>query len=255
MVFAPWRKIIPYMQNILNLLKRYGFWQCVKFSLGEFYGFIWNRCILHSFSLNNEDIIFDKLTGYKKSGFYVDVGAYDPYRFSNTMRFYLRGWHGINIEPDTARWSRICKVRKRDINLNIGIAGKKGSLTYYRIDPPTLSTFELPQAKAYEKQGFTILEKTKVFVLPLRDVFQKYAKDIPIDFMSIDVEGMEQEVLESNDWKLYRPHFICIESVDYSKTNEGRDNYSRIGSLLRKVDYVKILDKELNSFYKDNSHE
>ncbi len=247
MVFGTRRK--------MNYLKRYGPTLLVKFALGEAYARFWRRPILRSFSQNDEDVILDRLTGHKKRGFYVDVGAYDPYRFSNTMRFYLRGWRGINIEPDTERWSAFRKIRARDVNLNIGIAPKKGNLTYYRIDPPTLSTFESRQATAYEKQGFGLLGKVKVPVLPLRDVFQRYAQNRIIDFLSIDVEGMEMQVLESNDWEVFRPYVICIESADYSKTKHGKENYTQIVSFFKNVGYGKIFDNGLNSFYKDTKHE
>ncbi len=238
----------------MNLLKRYGPLLLISFIASEGYALLWRRPILRSFSQNREDLVLDRLTGHKKRGFYVDVGAYDPYRFSNTMRFYLRGWRGINIEPDTERWLRFRKTRRRDVNLNIGIAGSRGRLTYYRIDPATLSTFEARHAAAYLRQGFTILEKIKVAVLPLRDVFFEHANDVPIDFMSIDVEGMEQNVLASNDWKRFRPHFLCIESADYSKKGESKDDNKDIVAFLKKVGYAKIFDNGLNSMYTDTHH-
>ncbi len=239
----------------MNYLARYGPRLFIKFALGEAYARFWRRPILRSFSQNDEDGILDRLTGYKKRGFYVDVGAYDPYRFSNTMRFYLRGWRGINIEPDFERWSRLRNIRKRDINLNIGIANQKGSLTYFRIDPATLSTFEPRQAEAYTKQGFAILARVNVPVFPLVEVFRKYAKNKRIDFMSVDVEGWERQVLSSNDWKRFRPHFVCIESADYSKTKKGEAGYRRIGTFFGKIGYEKIFDNGLNSFYKDTKYD
>lgn len=239
----------------MNYFKRYGPLLLIRFALGELYARFWRRPILRSFSQNDEDSILDRLMGHKKRGFYVDVGAYDPYRFSNTMRFYLRGWRGINIEPDIERWSRFRTTRKRDINLNIGIANQRGNLSYFRIDPPTLSTFESRQAEAYAKQGFTILEKVKIPVLPLVEVFRRYAKGKTIDFMSIDVEGMEMRVLKSNDWNVFRPHFVCIESADYSNTKKGKANYERIGSFFEKAGYRRIIDNGLNSFYADTHHE
>lgn len=242
------------MKDLLLLFRRYGASRFTSYAISELIQRIWSRMVLGSYSQSDEDRIIDKLLKYKKRGFYVDVGAFDPYRFSNTMRFYRRGWHGINIEPDRERWSRFQKTRKRDINLNIGIGGKKGSITYYRIDPPTLSTFEPRQAAAYEKQGFSLLGKVKVDVLPLRDVLGRYVKRFDIDFMSIDVEGMEMQVLASNDWNAFRPRVICIESVDYSKTKEGKRIYEDIGILLKNVGYTKACDNSLNSFYKD-AHE
>lgn len=123
------------------------------------------------------------------------------------------------------------------------------------MDPPTLSTFELRQAAAYKKQGFSVLGKVNVPVLPLRDVLHKYVKHTVVDFMSIDVEGMEMQVLESNDWKKYRPHFICIEAADYSQTKKGAENYEHIQAFLIKAGYRKVYDNGLNAFYKDTFYE
>ncbi|MHB8276898.1 MAG: hypothetical protein ACYDIA_04500 [Candidatus Humimicrobiaceae bacterium] len=55
----------------------------------------------------------DKFSGYKRKGFYVDIGANDPHMFSNTKRFYLRGWTGINIEPNVDNWQKLSSYRKR----------------------------------------------------------------------------------------------------------------------------------------------
>jgi FkbM family methyltransferase len=239
------------MKELLAKLRRYGLWVFIKFGFSELKSLFYNQMILGSYSQFQEDLYLDKITGCKKSGFYVDVGAYDPFRFSNTMRFYKKGWRGISIEPDTSRWSKFQIHRTRDVNLNIGVGKEKKNLTYYRIDPPTLSTFDSKQAEAYEKQGFALLGKTTVAVLPLSDILEKYAKKTPIDFMSIDVEGMEMQVLASNNWKLYRPHFICIESADFSDTKDGKKNYQSIEGYLNKVGYVKSHDNGLNAFYKN----
>lgn len=242
------------MNLLPEKLHRYGFLRSLWFALSEIRLVVYNRWLLGSFSQVYEDLTLDGLTGYKKSGLYVDIGAYDPYRFSNTMRFYRRGWRGINIEPDTERWSKFIRKRSGDINLNVGVAANKGNMTYWRIDPPTLSTFDERQARAYQNQGFTLISKTKVPVLPLREILRVHVRSKRIDFMSVDVEGMEMQVLESNDWKLFRPHVICIESADCSKTNEGKGNYIRSGAFFKKAGYEKVSDNGLNSFYRDISH-
>lgn len=242
------------MNALLEKLRRYGLRRFIQFALSEIRLVVFNRWLLGSYSQCQEDLILDRLVHYKKNGFYVDIGAYDPIRFNNTMRFYKRGWYGINIEPGISQWKNIAAKRPKDINLNIGVGLKKDSLTYYSIDPPTLSTFQQNQAQAYIKQGFHLLEKVRILVFPLKNIFRKYAKEKYIDFISIDVEGMEMQVLASNDWKIFRPHFICIESADYSKTNKGRDNYEHICTFLKKVGYTKVFDNGLNSFYTDTHH-
>jgi hypothetical protein len=76
----------------------------------------------NSYSQYGEDKIIDRLLGYKKSGFYINVGANHPYRFSNTYMFYKKGYRGVNIEPNPISFEKFL-IRKGDINLNIGIGG------------------------------------------------------------------------------------------------------------------------------------
>lgn len=165
-----------------------------------------------SFSQNEEDIVIDNLLGNKPVGFYIDVGAYDPSRMSNTKRFYLRGWTGINIEPDPAKMKKFYKSRPRDINLNLGVANRDGKLTYYRFVPDTLSTFSKEVAENYKKEGLELVGAIKIKISKLSNIFEKYCKDRQIDFMSIDVEGYENEVLKGNNWKKFRPTIVCIEA-------------------------------------------
>ncbi len=87
---------------------------------------VYGGCIYYS--QNREDIILDSFFPDVEEGFYVDVGAYDPDHDSVTKLFYLKGWHGINIEPQEKRHQLFVKKRKRDTNLNIGISSKSGSL-------------------------------------------------------------------------------------------------------------------------------
>ena len=227
---------------MLNKLKQYGISTFLKFAISELVAVCWKRPVLHSYSQCSEDLVLDKLLKSKKKGFYVDVGAYDPYRFSNTMRFYRRGWRGINIEPDRGRWERFTLVRPRDINLNVGVGRKRGKLTFYRMDPQTISTFSKKQADEYLKQGFRLVGSLDVPVRTLERIFAAYAKRI--DFLTLDVEGFEMEVLASNDWKRFRPALLCIE------TPEEKEKHMIIRFLKRKG-YAMVFDNGLNSFYED----
>lgn len=235
------------MKHIFFLLRRYGPIRFFQFAASELYARVWRYRVVHSFSQSGEDLILDRFTGHKNRGLYVDIGAYDPYRFSNTMRFYERGWRGINIEPDHERFKRFLFSRSKDTNLNIGIANKKGSLTYFIIDPPTLSTFVQAQAKEYVKSGFVLKETKKIPVAPLTEVLAKHAGNKHIDFLTLDVEGFEMDVLKSNDWERFRPEFLCIETAVKNK--------KKIEGFLKKTDYALVFDNGLNSFYKDTRYE
>lgn len=196
------------------------------------------RFLGNSYSQWGEDILIDNLLGRKKGGFYVDVGAYDPTRFSNTKRFYLKGWRGINIEPDPIRINKFYKERPKDINLNVGVANKNGLLDFFKFDPQTLSTFSKSAAADYQKHGYTLNETFKVRVSKLGQILGKERKNKQIDFLSIDTEGFDLEVLKSNNWKKFHPKVICIETC---KNDADK--------ILSKLGYKKVYQTAVNSIY------
>jgi len=165
-----------------------------------------------SFSQEGEDGILQRIFENKVLGFYVDVGSHHPQRLSNTYRFYLRGWNGINIDPLPGSKARFDALRKRDVNLEIGISDISSSLVYYTFKEPALNTFD---PKVAEKRQSELISKAEIPVLCLRDVLADYLKyEQKIDFLTIDVEGLDLQVLRSNDWTRFRPSFVLVEELD-----------------------------------------
>ncbi len=193
--------------------KLYGPIQFIYFGIYELFRYLWWQVLNNSFSQNGEDVIIDKLLKGKKSGFYVDVGAYDPERFSNTKRFYLKGWKGVNIEPNPDNIYKFYKARKRDVNLNVGIGTKEKSFNFYKMFPSTLSTFSKHKAEEYQEEGFALDSISRIRMTSLSKVFRKYEVKT-IDFMSIDTEGYDLDVLKSNDWIKFRPKIVIVETVN-----------------------------------------
>jgi len=209
----------------------------------------WINCIIkETYSQHGEDKIIDNLLGHK-NGFYIDVGANDPTRFNNTKRFYELGWRGINIEPDLNKFKELKNHRKRDINLNIGIGEKNSKLTFYKFVPDTLSTFSNTEAEKYQKQGYKTSDKVKVQVKKLRDVLKKYCKNKAIDFISIDTEGYEMQVLKSNDWKKIRPIVVYVESIKHDKDRLIKTKEVELNLYLKEKGYSCVFDSGLNSLY------
>lgn len=240
------------MKELLAKLKLYGPRKFLYFAFRET-GNLLKRVFWGSYSQEGEDLLIYKLLNQKKHGFYVDVGAYDPNRFSNTKFFYNKGWSGINIEPDPDSYKKFLKTRSRDTNLNIGVGAKNGKMIFYQIFPDTLSTFSKKQAEFYEKIGFKIKSKRKLKIKRLDSVIRKYCKDRKIDFLSIDTEGYETEVLNSNNWKLFRPKVICIESYTFNTEETPGKERVEIKDFLLKCSYKKIYANETNIIYADNT--
>ncbi len=171
-----------------------------------------------SYSQEGEDLILQRIFEGKNDGFFVDVGAHHPKRFSNTYLFYKRGWQGINIDPMPKVMDLFNKIRPKDINLEVGISDKEENLTYHIFNEPALNTFS--EAEAKKKDGlsnYKVVEKKKIKVLRLEDILDKYLpKNQEIDFFSIDVEGLDMQVLKSNNWDKYRPKVVLAEALDKS---------------------------------------
>ncbi|HXB53141.1 MAG TPA: FkbM family methyltransferase [Vicinamibacteria bacterium] len=167
-----------------------------------------------SYGLNWEDVRLRRAFPEEAVGFYIDVGAYDPVLASLTKHFYDRGWRGINIEPNIRGFERLCAERDRDINLNIGLSSRAGTLTFF--EPSTsshgLATFSARDAARHREAGLSFAERP-VAVTTLARICEEHVRD-RIDFLSIDVEGHEAEVLEGNDWSRWRPRVLVIEATE-----------------------------------------
>lgn len=172
------------------------------------------------------------------NGFYVDVGAHHPTLFSNTYYFYLRGWHGINIDAMPGSMTAFKKIRPRDVNLEIAVAEEPGKMLYYIFNEPALNTFDPVLAKERDgKNNYRIVGTSEIKMRPLAHILTEYIVDKrPIDFMSVDVEGLDLTVLRSNDWKLFSPTYVLAE--DYSCETVEDALRSPIADFLKSVGYV-----------------
>jgi FkbM family methyltransferase len=172
-----------------------------------------------SYAQNREDLILAGFFEQGYHGFYVDVGANDPEVDSVTKIFYQNGWTGLNIEPIKSHFKALQKQRKKDLNENIGIATKKGTLKLREYTGSGLSTFSETMKREHQENptGFTeSYLDYEVPVEPLKAVFTRHNLT-KIDFMKVDVEGYEYDVLASNDWDKYRPKVLCIEANHIDK--------------------------------------
>lgn len=233
------KKIIPktYHQDLINLRNIFFDGYCLK-----------------SYSQEGEDIILRRIFERQKTGFYVDVGAHHPKRFSNTYRFYKKGWRGINIDAKPGCMEIFRKIRPRDINLEFAIFNKRQTLIYYCFNDPALNSFsKTVSIEMNKKEEYKIIDEIKIETLTLVEVLDAYLpSDTTIDFLSVDVEGLDFQVLTSNDWSKYMPNVVLVEDFNFSF--DSSDN-SKIYKFLMDKGYHLVAKTWNTVFYeKTNSH-
>ena len=206
---------------------------------------------IKSYSQEGEDMILKRLFGGQKFGFYVDVGAHHPKRFSNTYYFYKKGWSGINIDAMPGSMIAFDKFRPRDINIEKPISDKKQILTYYAFNEPALNTFSKELAVEYEKENYFIKFTRDIETTTLEDILDRnLPRNQDIDFLSVDVEGLDLMVLRSNNFEKYKPKIVLIEILGNS-FSEIENN--KIADYLRQYGY-SIFAKTVNTvFFVNNS--
>lgn len=169
--------------------------------------------ISESYSQEGEDILLARIFNDGKAGFYVDVGAHHPFRFSNTYAFYLRGWRGVNVDPRPGSMRLFRRYRPHDTNLEMGVAESRQSLTYHMFREPALNTFSDSVAAFQATQGRPSLSTIEVECAPLCEILRtcRVSLDGRNSFLTVDVEGLDLAVLRSNDWDVFRPSVIVAE--------------------------------------------
>lgn len=241
------------LKQIYHIYRRQGAFILSNYLINSFNAIL-SRNFRGSFSQKGEDLIIDKFFEHKKRGFYIDIGACHPKRFNNTKFFYDRGWNGINIEPNPTRIKLFLQERKRDINLDIGIGTTTKIAVFYEFEATGLSTFSKKEADALIKIGYTLRKKIKIEMDRLKDIMKKYIKS-DIDFMTVDAEAMDLEVLKSNDWTKYRPKLLCIETIDFvdvlTSIKENSNRKQTISRYLLGKGYEEHFSNGLNTFYRD----
>ena len=199
-VFVMLKKIIP---------------QRFHYKLSNSKNALWGGFAETYYSQFGEDIVLSKLLK-QKNGFYVDVGAHHPKRYSNTYLLYKRGWTGINVDPNSHSIALFNKARPRDTNLCVGVGAQKDELTYYQFSDPAVNSFNAAEAARWmDKSWIQYLGTKQVPVRTLADILSSVESVPHINLLSVDVEGMDLEVLQSNNWEKCKPDVIAVESDSF----------------------------------------
>ena len=174
----------------------------------------------------------------RKKGFYIDVGCYHPIRLSNTNFLYNKGWSGINIDISKKSIDLFNIARKQDINLNLGVGAKNNTSTgYFHKNLYFGNTLNYN----HSKKLFNNVLKKKIKTFKLENIINKYAKNKKIDFLDIDCEGDDYDVLKGLNLKKNKIDLISIEMHNYN--SEINQKSLLIFKLMKKNQYKLVYGK------------
>lgn len=200
-----------------------------------------------SYAQNYEDVLLRRAFPDQTNGFFVDIGAFHPVKNSVTQHFQLRGWSGVNIDPDEKNIELFNQLRPKDTNLCFAIGQKDGDTKIYSLPNTSRTTALAELAASYKKRGLEIRE-CEVPTRTLASLLDEYASRT-IDFLKIDVEGAEYDVIVGGDWQRHRPRIVLAEAT-YPETD--RPNWEQWEFILLEANYTFAYYDGLNRFYVRN---
>lgn len=166
-----------------------------------------------SYAQNGEDMVLLRVFGSQPTGVWVDVGANHPVADSVTKNFHDMGWTGINLEPVPTLFDLLVQMRPDDVNLCVAASDRDGVMTFHRNNTnPDLSTFTTDWARGYRNQGHDV-QDVDVPVVRLTAVCDQYLDGKVIDFMKVDTEGHELEVLRGHDFARHKVRVLLAEAT------------------------------------------
>lgn len=206
-----------------------------------------------SYSQVGEDIIIEFLLGMllgERPKKYLDVGANHPFHLSNTALLYKHGGSGTLIEPDPYFASLLRSKRSRDKVLQSGVhfSGERVA-DFYIMDSPTLNTFSKQEMLRYVEMGHLLVKTLEVNLIDINTILESVGS---LDFLNIDIEGLDLVILEMIDWEKHRPVCVCIESIAYEKKKEPV-KLEAIVNLMHSKNYILYADTFINSIFVDRA--
>ena len=204
----------------LRIAKKFPFLKSVYF----FYN-IYVRNFKYLFGgsqFNEEKNILDLFESNYK-GTYVDIGCFHPTKYSNTRKMYNLGWSGLNIDLNPITIELFNFKRPKDINICAALSNKiKKTKLYHHHDLSSQNTLSNNHVLWMKKNFGLNTLKTKIIKTKRLDNILKKFKINNIDFLNIDIEGLELEVMSTINFNKLNIKVICIELLDYYEMQKKR---------------------------------
>ena len=214
--------------------------------------YIRNRKYLHNGSQFGEDKFLYNLFEKNYVGKYLDVGCFHPTKHNNTSLFYKNGWQGINIDLNPLTIDLFNFMRPNDININTAVSNEESEKTLFFLSENntqnTLSENQLLFLKKHHNLRDEEIIKKKIQTRRLDNILEENNFD-NIDFMNLDVEGHELEVLKTINFKKTKLKYLCIEMINHNDLSIK--NSDQILELLETNKFEQIKKFDFNYIFKN----
>ena len=222
--------------------------------LKKFYYFyniyIRNFKFLKNGAQSGEDKYIIKLFDEDFKGKFLDIGCYHPTRHNNTYELYKKGWSGINIDLNPLTIELFDFMRPKDVNINIGISDKDAEKELYFIDEldtqNTIDKNQLEFLKKHHNINQDQITVKKIQTKNLETILNEY-EFYNIDFMNLDIEGHELQVLKTLDFKKIKIKYLCVEMIEHNE--ESILNVKNMKDLLKENNFKLIKNFGFNHIY------
>lgn len=180
----------------------------------------------------------------------MDIGANHPVKGNNTYLFYLNGAKGVCVEPDSSLIPQLKQKRPRDLVLNMGISANSTSEAEFYSFPGyhnAWNTFLKEDAEKKKKESGIQYAINKVKLDTVNQILENFMIG-HINYLSIDVEGLDLPILKSIDFNKIRPELVCVETILFSMNNTLEKN-NEIIEYMQKQGYRVYADTNLNTLF------
>jgi hypothetical protein len=184
----------------------------------------------NSYSQNGEDLILSRLLEDHPVGRYIDVGAHHPFRFSNTAKLNLEGWSGLNVDSNPVSIKDFETFRKFDDNMCIALGKTEEFHSYFQFEESALNTFVHERALQLKDLGIHPISVDPIKFVKAKNFLElRFTNDTYL--FTLDVEGLDLEIIGDLDYKYFKPCFVIFEFEMQSLQD--------IFDLISKVDFLK----------------
>ena len=229
--------------HVLRGMLREKIWRCEKY-------FFWNEKF---FSQAGQDkIIKNYFFQNKKNGFFIEIGAYDGIIGSNCYHFEkFLNWEGIAIEPSQIQYDKL-KNNRTCKTINKAISNDKKDVEFLEVIEG------LTQMSGINNENYTAIEaikkseksKTKISKITTTTFDEEITSNTEIDYLSIDIEGGELDLLKSIDFNKYSIKIVSVENNVPDKFNYDSFFKSKNFSFFERVGQDEIFYN--NNYFKLN---